>query len=88
MEYTNILVGALGVILGLVIGLYVISQRKFDEKTILAKAEKLINSANTEKDKITVKAKENVLSAKRQFEIEQQEFAAQIERKEQALGSK
>lgn len=88
MAYTDILIAAGGAVAGVLIGLYALRQRKFDEQKAARKAEKLIADAELEGKDIFSKARSRVSSSKIQFEIEQNEFVAQLDRMEQMFAAK
>lgn len=75
-------------IAGLLMGLYVIVQKKNDEKEILAKAQKISAESEQENKLIITRARERVEQQKKQFEIEQQEFMAQLDRMEKMASIK
>lgn len=88
MLYTDIIFTVGAGIIGILIGIFVLSQRKFNEKEMLAKTEKLISDAKN-KSKITVEnARTELEKKKQQFAQEEQEFVNQLQKMEQALNSK
>lgn len=85
MAYLDILVAAIAGILGLLIGLYVIKQRQFNEKQIRAKADRLLNDADRDSKEIAAEAAVRAAKTKEQFKVEEQEFVTQLNRMEQML---
>lgn len=88
MAYTDIIVAAGGTILGALLGFYVLRQGKFDENEIKMRGEKLLNHAAAESKKIVAEASTHCVEKKKQFEIEQQEFIAQLDKMEKLLETK
>lgn len=88
MAYLDILMIAGSILLGLIIGLYLIRQRKFDEKQIKAKADRLITGAELDSKENLEHAKIKSVENKEQFKIEEKEFVAQLDRMERGLATK
>lgn len=84
----DILLYAGAVILGFLGGFFVFGQKKFDEKTVLHKAEKLVSDAHRESKDIIEKSYAHSLEAKKQFDIEQEEFVAQLDKMERMFSAK
>lgn len=88
MSYTLFLLSIAGFLVGLPFGLFVISQRKFDEQALKKKSEKLMADASKESTHIVDEIKTRLIEKEKQFETEQQEFARQIDKMEQMLSTK
>ncbi len=73
---------------GVLAGLFVIKQKKFNEKEVLAKAEKLLVGAKEKNKEIVIQARADVEEKKKQFAQEEEEFVGQLNKMEQALGLK
>ena len=80
MSIVNILLIVSGGVAGLLIGLYFVGRKKFDEEKATQKADRIFTDANDEASKIRDQAREKVVLAAKQFEVEKEEFAAQLER--------
>lgn len=88
MPYIDIIFGVGGAIIGILMGLFVIGQKKFNEKEILAKAEKLLVSAKEKNKEIIAQARIDSENKKKQFAQEEEEFVGQLNKMEQALNVK
>ena len=88
MAYTDIIFGIGGLLVGVLAGLFVIKQKKFNEKEVLAKAEKLLVGAKEKNKEIVIQARADVEEKKKQFAQEEEEFVGQLNKMEQALGLK
>lgn len=77
-----------GLVIGLIIGLFVLKPRKFDEGENLRKAEQAQSRAAEEALLLKSKTSERVKQTAQQFEEEQQEFAGQIDRMEKIFAAK
>ncbi|MBI2638584.1 DUF3552 domain-containing protein [Candidatus Peregrinibacteria bacterium] len=88
MSYTLFLLSIAGFFVGLPVGLFVINQRKFDEQSLKRKSEKLMADAAKESTHIINETKTQLIEKQKQFEVEQQEFAQQIDKMEQMLSVK
>lgn len=88
MEYIDILFAAFGVLLGAVVGSYVLNYRKFNEQDYLVKADKMAAEAQANAKQLVQQARERVAAKKKQFEQEQQEFTSQIDRMDKMLVTK
>lgn len=82
MPYIDIFASLGAALVGLLIGLFVIAQKRFNEHELLAKAEKAKASAEKEGKTLVAETRERVIHKKKQFEIEEQEFAGQLEKME------
>ena len=60
MAYTDIIFGIGGLLVGVLAGLFVIKQKKFNEKEVLAKAEKLLVGAKEKNKEIVIQARADV----------------------------
>ncbi|MEK7524087.1 MAG: Rnase Y domain-containing protein [Patescibacteria group bacterium] len=81
-----LIVGA--TVLGIIVGRFIIGQKKFDERDILQRAEKLVAHAQHEAKESLVQAKERAIAKKKQFEMEQAEFTAQMDKMEKMMDGK
>jgi ribonuclease Y len=88
MAYIDILMIAGSILLGLIIGLYLIRQRQFDEKHNKIKAEKLLTESELNSKALLEQAKVKAVETKEQFKGEEKEFVAQLDRMERGLTTK
>lgn len=88
MSQIDIFVALGGIVLGALLGFFVIRQKKFSERELLAQAEKTQASGEKEGKALVAEARERVVHKKKQFEIEEQEFAAQLEKMEHLFSMK
>lgn len=77
-----------GLAAGIPLGLYLLGQRKFDEHELKKKSEKLLVDASQKGTLLVSEAKQHAIEKKKQFEVEQEEFAQQISKMEQMLHAK
>lgn len=88
MNFTNILVAVGSLLIGAGVGIFIIGQRRFDEKSILARADKLLSDAKRDSSAIVNKSHESAIEKKKQFEIDQKDFGSQIETMEKMYQTK
>lgn len=79
----DILLSFSGLFTGLLIGLFVLGQKKFDEQALIRKAEKTLSESEKESISLIAKARDHAVTRKKQFEIEEKEFAVQLKKLEQ-----
>lgn len=88
MPFSYILFAAISFIAGLLLGFFVIRQRKFSEKEMDAKAEHMLSDAKKKREELLMQARNRAIDTKQQLEIEEKEFAAQLERMEHMFNIK
>lgn len=88
MAYQDIIFSAGTFFIGLIIGLFVIGQKRINEQEILKKTEILLADARNKSKTFIDKANIDVIEQKRQFVQEEQEFVNRLNRAEQALAAK
>lgn len=88
MNISSFLLPIGSVVLGLLLGLYVLRPKKFNEGELRKKGDKLINDAELNGKKYIEEAHLKVEEKKKQFVIEQREFEDQLNRMEKMLQMK
>ena len=88
MNPMDIILGLTGLAAGSLVGLFVINQRKFNEKELQAKAEKRLNDAKTEGSVLVAKAREHTTEIKKEFEFEEKHMKEQLVRMEKVVDTK
>lgn len=88
MSVIDIFASLGAVLIGLLIGLFVIAQKRFNEHELIQKAEKAKVLAEKEGIAHITEVRERVIRKKQQFKTEEQEFAVQLEKMEHLLSVK
>ncbi|MBI4995290.1 HD domain-containing protein [Candidatus Peregrinibacteria bacterium] len=88
MSYQDIIFGVGAIFIGFLIGLFILRQKKCDEKEMLAKADKLFADIGNKSKVLIENARADVMVKKKQFAQEEEEFVSQLNRMEQAFSAK
>lgn len=88
MTVVDITVSISAILAGILIGLFALAQKKFNERELSVKAEKTLAEAKQRSKTLITETHERIAEKKKQFAAEQEEFSTQLDKMEKLFSMK